>query len=257
MTPGRWSERRHAHLKIILPLGETRGEITHRSADGGDTKRELSASQLAVVGSGQACGEHWHSAGGVVLLRVGRAFVHETLGRSMDEVSVHEFATLARRDVLIADTTSAFRRIGESPVRPPGAYLDALGTILATHVLRALTTPAEFLPNPCGLSPKQLRAVTDFIAARLKQPLRVDDLARVACLSPSHFMRCFRQSTGLSPHRFLIRRRVERADQLLRSGDYRVAEAAYEVGFCDQSHLDRHFRRRFGFPPKTVIPAQR
>lgn len=257
VTPGRWPERRHSHLKIILPLDGTRGKITQRAPDGGEVTHELGASQLAVIGKGQVHGGYWHCAGDVIMLQIKCAFVRATLGRSLDDLSVHDFATLARRDVLIADTASAFRRLGECEPCPTDAYLDALGTIFATHVLRALAAPAEFLPNPCGLSPRQLRAVTDFIAAHLNQTLRVDDLARVACLSPSHFMRCFRHSTGLSPHRYLIRRRVERADELLRSGNVRVSEAAHEVGFCDQSHLDRHFRRRFGFSPKTVIPPRR
>jgi AraC family transcriptional regulator len=81
--------------------------------------------------------------------------------------------------------------------------------------------------------------------------LTLRDLAAVAHLSPYHFARLFKISTGLPPRRYVIARRVDRAQQLLRGGDdLTLAQVAARAGFWDQGHLTRHFRRLVGVTPK-------
>ena len=74
-------------------------------------------------------------------------------------------------------------------------------------------------------------------------------------MSPYHFMRLFKKSTGKSPHQYVIEARVRKAKDLLATGKLSVCEAAYRVGFVDQSHLTRHFKRIFGLPPKALLLA--
>jgi AraC family transcriptional regulator len=62
----------------------------------------------------------------------------------------------------------------------------------------------------------------------------------------------FKQSTGLTPHQYVIQCRVERAKQLLLQGELTIADIAYRVGFANQSHLNRHFKRLFGVTPKAI-----
>ncbi|MBV8213673.1 MAG: helix-turn-helix transcriptional regulator [Verrucomicrobia bacterium] len=72
-------------------------------------------------------------------------------------------------------------------------------------------------------------------------------------MSPDYFTRLFKAATGKSPHQFIIDARVSKARQLLERGNISISEAAYEVGFVDQSHLTRQFKRAFGLPPRAFL----
>ena len=102
-----------------------------------------------------------------------------------------------------------------------------------------------------GLSRDRLSRVTDYIEAHLASDLSLAELAGVACLSPYHFGKMFQCSTGESVHRYVIRRRVERAKGLLRRGILGLAEIAETVGFSDQSHFTTIFKRHLHVTPST------
>lgn len=86
------------------------------------------------------------------------------------------------------------------------------------------------------------------VARNLDTPLTLDDLASVVGRSRFHFARLFKASTGETPHQYVVRRRVERARELLRAGGV-IADVALAVGFASQSHLNYHVRRAFGRTP--------
>jgi AraC family transcriptional regulator len=74
-------------------------------------------------------------------------------------------------------------------------------------------------------------------------------------MSPYYFSRLFKEATGKSPHQFIIEARVFKARHLLERGNLSISEAC-EVGFVDQSHLTRHFKRAVGLPPKALLRCQ-
>jgi AraC family transcriptional regulator len=94
-----------------------------------------------------------------------------------------------------------------------------------------------------------LQRAIDYIHAHLSADLSLIDIAGAAFLSPYHFSRVFKNSVGLSPHQYVLRARVEAAKDLLIAGQNSLGEIASRVGFSDQSHLTRHFKRRYGVPP--------
>jgi AraC family transcriptional regulator len=100
-----------------------------------------------------------------------------------------------------------------------------------------------------GLAPWQLRKVLTHIEANLSTPMRNKDLAIVARLSEFHFNVAFRNSVGEAPHRYLMRRRVERAQGLMLSTEKPLSEIAIECGMADQAHLTRLFRKIVGESP--------
>lgn len=95
----------------------------------------------------------------------------------------------------------------------------------------------------------QVRRVQEYIAARLGEPIRNRDLAALAGLSEFHFNVAFRNSVGDSPHRYVVRQRVDRARQLMLSTRMRLSEIACECGLADQAHLSRLFRSIVGESP--------
>jgi AraC-like DNA-binding protein len=100
-----------------------------------------------------------------------------------------------------------------------------------------------------GLAPRQLRRAQELIDACPSGDLSLAVLARECGLSTSHFARAFRVSTGLAPHQWLLRRRIERAREALATSDQSLADIATRCGFADQSHFTRLFTRLVGVPP--------
>ena len=100
-----------------------------------------------------------------------------------------------------------------------------------------------------GLSPSAMRRVREFVEAHLGDSMDLATLAAVAGLSIHHFAREFKQSTGFTPHHYLTQKRVQRAQEMLAHTALSLSEIAYAVGFSDQSHLARHFRRTLGVTP--------
>jgi AraC family transcriptional regulator len=93
--------------------------------------------------------------------------------------------------------------------------------------------------------------------SRLGEDVALADLAREASLSPFHFARCFKAATGMSPHRYLVERRVERARDLLTGTDASLADVAAACGFCSQAHFTSAFKRESGITPGVFRAAER
>jgi AraC-like DNA-binding protein len=105
--------------------------------------------------------------------------------------------------------------------------------------------------RPCsgGLSTWQTRAAKEMISAHLDGNLPLQRVAEVCGLSTSHFAHAFRRTVGVAPHRWLLRRRVERAIDMLGGGRDSLSDIALACGFSDQSHFTRVFRRATGHSP--------
>src|SRR5271170_7243088 len=98
------------------------------------------------------------------------------------------------------------------------------------------------------LGKDQLRRLRDYVVAHLDEPIGVEALADIAARSPFHFTRVFTRSVGMTPHRYVVHLRLQRALELVREGRSGMAEIAARTGFADQSHLSRWVRRVHGVP---------
>ncbi len=137
-----------------------------------------------------------------------------------------------------------------------GILADALNTALAVQVTRRFVDQSAIMPEPSnGLSRERLKRVRDYIETHLDDRLTLSDLAGVACLSPYHFSRSFKQAVGVGPQRYVMQRRLERAKTLMRRTNEPLAEIAQQVGFSDQSDLTSIFRRETGVTPSRYRAA--
>src|SRR6266849_9147086 len=118
--------------------------------------------------------------------------------------------------------------------------------------------PAWPLPVPreIGTLPlSRLRRVTDYIREHLDQDLTLAQLGGVVYMSPFHFARLFQRSTGLPPHRFVVRARIDHATTLLAAPEPSIARIAQVVGFRTPSHFSTVFRRNMGVTPRAYRAA--
>lgn len=124
---------------------------------------------------------------------------------------------------------------------------------LAAHLLRRYAgVPLPRVPATGTLDARTVDQVAQYVDSELGGPIGLDRLAAVARLSPFHFARAFRNSTGLTPHGFVTARRMDRARQLLRTGPEPVDAVAHAVGYSNLSHFRRVFRQHTAVLPSAV-----
>lgn len=132
-------------------------------------------------------------------------------------------------------------------------YVESLTQVLVIHLLRhysTFTQPITFENR--SLSNTRLQQAIEYIHAHLDRELSLAEVARVVNISPTYFANLFKRAMGISPHQYVVQQRVERAKLLLLKTDLAIADIALQVGFSNQSHLTRHFKRLIGVTPKQV-----
>ena len=109
----------------------------------------------------------------------------------------------------------------------------------------------------CG--PRQIAKLMTYLEANIGSSIQIPDLAQLIGLSPSHFCRAFKKSVGISPHAYLMRKRVEHAQGLMLATCESLSQIAADCGLTDQAHFTRLFRRFVGESPgawrRTRVPA--
>ena len=131
-------------------------------------------------------------------------------------------------------------------------YVESLANILVINLLRDYSAAKPRIAMyEGGLGDRKILQISDYIQAHLDQPIKLTDLAAVAGMSQYHFSRLFKQSMGITPHQYLLKQRVEQAQQLLKGTKLAIAEVALQCGFNSQSHLTKHFRATTGTTPSN------
>lgn len=131
-------------------------------------------------------------------------------------------------------------------------YIDSLISTLITHLIRHYSNQEQQHSKPLSnpLSKQKLQQVIDYIYQNLDRDLTLAELAKLVQISPSYFSILFKQTTGITPHQYVIQCRIEHAKQLLRQNNMAIADIALRLGFSHQSHLSRHFKKLVGVTPK-------
>jgi AraC-like DNA-binding protein len=168
------------------------------------------------------------------------------------------------------DVAARFTRVGTDErwhvlITPPlcGSRGWRSATDVAIHarprmsMLRNAPIAESLPPNRGGLSPARTHRICEYIHSNLGQNISLEALAEMAGLSTHHFARAFKRTVGMPPHGYVLQRRIEHAQQMLRNTDLPMSEIALSAGFSDQSHLARHFRRITGMSPSVVRWEQR
>lgn len=134
-------------------------------------------------------------------------------------------------------------------------YAESLGVTMAHHLLYHYgpDTPYKAIKVTSAINHPQIKKAVEYIHAYYMRDLSLAEIAAAASLSVAHFTRLFRKATGYTPHDYLIRHRVEQAYFLFQQRKYSGAEIARQVGFYDESHLLRYFKRIYGTTPAKLF----
>ena len=129
---------------------------------------------------------------------------------------------------------------------------ESFANVLAVHLIRHITGHRRHEALVDGVLPShKLRMVIEYVMENLQGSPTLEEMAAVVHLSSYHFARQFKAATGLAPHQFVITRRIERAQHLLRTnGGLGLSEVAFRSGFANQSHFCFHFKRVAGVTPR-------
>lgn len=154
-------------------------------------------------------------------------------------------------DQVLFHICSPLRDLLHRPRQPTDAlFVEGIQIALAAHLLGHYTVDRWRPPAKSpSLDSRRLRRVLDYIEASLGFDIRLEELAAQACLSPYHFSRLFREATGLSPHRYVIDRRVQAARCELARTNLSLVEIALEFGFGSQANFTRVFRKATSLTP--------
>jgi AraC family transcriptional regulator len=129
------------------------------------------------------------------------------------------------------------------------SYVEALMTAARAHVLHGLrAVPASLIPGAAA-SAYRLHRVISAIREQPDGAHNIEELAAAAGLTTSHFCRMFRRATGASPHQYVLKTRLERAETMLVQSDMALSQIAEFLGFKSQAHFTRVFQQRFGVTP--------
>lgn len=134
-------------------------------------------------------------------------------------------------------------------------YVDQIGGLLAARLVRKHSrgrVPEPTNTERAALTDRQVGTVREWMCQRLDEPLPLASMAGLVGLSVSQFSRKFKARTGSSPHRFLLRLRLEEASHMLRTGALPIAEIAIRCGFSHQEHLTRTMREHLDTTPAAM-----
>ncbi len=157
---------------------------------------------------------------------------HDQEAKRMEDPVVSALEDFLRNEEY-APSCSHFAEALKAALKARREYIDAAGS-----VCRA------------SMAPYRLRRAIEYLDANLCGEVRLEDVAACAGLSPAHFCRQFKRAVGVSPRRYILEKRIQRAMKLVVNAESSLVEVALALGFSSQSHFTVTFKKLTGLPPR-------
>ena len=274
-----YSEHNHNHLLSSKEVGWNKLGLVYELEPAGEMPETLTSNHILIVAQGEFVASfyldgQWHeehyAQGDVAIVPAGNLFPRVKIDRDVplidlflppdtliDAMGANASKVKLRshfkvKDSLIQQMALALKRELASAREDSRLYAESMATALGAHLLQRYGVENSLLKEyRGGLTSSQLKTVIDYIQEHLDSNLNLDLLANLVNISPHYFASLFKQSTGRTPHQYIINCRLTKAKTLLRQNNLPIAFVCQEVGFKNQSHFTRVFRQHFQITPKS------
>jgi AraC family transcriptional regulator len=250
-APTQRPEDAHADLEIAVPGPGASVHIAYHTACGQRRDCDVRQHHVSIIPPGQPHQVDWRETAGLTVLFLSPKLLEQAAAEMFDAclpLIVENYTAIDAVVRQLAATASMTYRGGQPKSE---LFASSFAHVLALHVVRhyglsrARQDVGKRLPN------RVLQRAIEFMQSNMARSIQLEDVARAAGLSSFHFAHLFKQTTGMGPHRYLTLARVERLKELLRVTETTLDELALSVGFADQSHMTRVFKRFTGATPKA------
>ena len=244
-------EDSHADVEIAVPGPKAAVHVQYQTECGQQRSCDVSQHHVSIIPAGQPHRVDWRETADLTVLFLSPRLIEQAAVELFDGAAPLIIENYTAIDAVLrqlALTARATYRDGE----PTSAlFASSLAHVLALHLVRHYGVGCAKEKTESRLPSRVLRRATEFMVSNMAKGIQLDDVARAAGLSSFHFAHMFKQTTGMGPHRYLTLARVERLKELLRVTETTLDELALSVGFADQSHMTRVFKRFTGATPKA------
>ncbi len=245
----------HQHTWHTIAYGSLGSSLGERWLDGIRREERRERGDIAIIPAGISHRCNWNTEAEFTILAIEPVLLKQVSEDLIDSDRLKLIPQfMSEQDLLIQGVFSTLKDELESSQIGGSLLIDSLKTTLAIHLLRKYCTIKPKLSSyQNGLSSLKLQQVKEYINEHFYRDLKLIELAALVQISPYHFLRLFKQSMGLTPHQYILQRRIEKAKFLLQYSELGIADIAVRVGFCDQSHLTQYFKRIVGVTPKQFL----
>ncbi|MDJ0714730.1 MAG: AraC family transcriptional regulator [Prochloraceae cyanobacterium] len=240
------------HHLIVFVLSNERHQITRMNGqeyDGAMHKGEFCLQPANVPAF-----YRWKTTDEILLFVIEPLFLSKIAAETgyMNPDLIEVRSLVKTRDRKIENLAYSFLKEIQTESIGSKLYRESLANLFGIHLLRKycnLEAKIQFFAG--GLSPYQLRQVIDYIQAHLSEEIGLKPMADLIGISQCHFLREFKKTVGLTPHKYIMQERVKMAKRLLKKQqNLPLAEVALTCGFSNQSHLGRVFKQQTNMTPK-------
>ncbi|BAU12396.1 transcriptional regulator, AraC family [Leptolyngbya sp. NIES-3755] len=242
------------HTLIVLPSSA----LINSTIDGVTRQQAIAPGEMMIVPANIEQAARWTTDFEMIAIELSPSLFAQVSEDATNCSSVELAPQFATPDPLVHQLGLSLISVLKQNPTGSRLYAETTAAMLSVHLLQHYGhRKLEYKQYADGLSLYRLRQVIEYIHAHLDQELGLAELAAIAHLSPHYFARLFKQSTGMSPHQFVIQQRVERAKSLLLAGQDSIADIAQQVGFANQAHLNVHIKRSFGVTPRMILEQRK
>lgn len=252
--PGQTPEISAKQHGIVIFVNMPKPAQVKRTIDGRCVDEYVAQGDMVIVPADTWTQTYSDTAAGAILVSFDALVFARTIEETTEGNSIQLIPHFSTPDPLVHQIGLALKRALENAGSTSRLYAQTMTNALMVHMLQSYCAQRLTLPTyRGGLSKLKLQQVIEYIHANLDCDLSLKELAAIVQMSEHYFAQLFKQSTGISPHQYVIQQRIKRAKELLLHKELSIAEVAKVVGFVDQSHFHRHFKRLVGITPKAFI----
>jgi AraC family transcriptional regulator len=244
-----WERHTHDCTQITVAMNPAQVRAEWQGESGHIDRREMNGDMAWIVPPGVEHVIHFDRPATLIHLYLSGYFFNKMVEDAPDSVETLLIPSILVRDPFLVELAKSLHRESREG-HLTELFTQSLATLTATHLVRAYSNRNRVFPSyRGGMGPSRERRVLSYITEHLNESITLEDLAKVAEISPNYLIALFRQSVGMTPHKYVVLQRVENARKLLERRDLTLLDIAQRCGFQDQSQLTTLFRRYVGITP--------